>query len=93
MYAVFTNQCRHDCIEAYAVLTAYPFQESHLLPECIEREIYFKHKQLLSKQYRKCLRTVVFTLKHKDDVREKVLSSDISVTELISSAQGGESCV
>ena len=58
-------------------------QESHKLPETIEREIFHVHKRHLSNGYKRTLRHLVFTLKNQGEIRTKVLSGEITVSDFV----------
>jgi len=59
-------------------------QTSGGLPELIERTMFQRHGRLISNNYKRRMRSLVFTLKHKDAIRKKVLSGEISVDRLVS---------
>lgn len=59
-------------------------QTSGSLPELIERTMFQRHGRLISNNYKRRMRSLVFTLKHKDAIRKKVLSGEISVDRLVS---------
>lgn len=58
-------------------------KEGASLVEMIEREVVHSCNRRLDKSYRRTMRTLVFTLKHKDDVKKDVLSGKLSVEELV----------
>lgn len=53
------------------------------LPELIERTVFHKLGRLINNNYKRKMRSLVFTLKHKDAIREKVLSGEITVEKLV----------
>lgn len=56
------------------------------LPELIERTVFHKLGRLINNNYKKKMRTLVFTLKHRNVIREKVLSGEITVEKLVTSS-------
>ena len=59
------------------------FQKTHKLPEAVEREVFHSHKRMIANSYKRTIRHLVFTLKNQPDVREKVLSGEITVTDFV----------
>lgn len=53
------------------------------LPELIERTVFHKLGRLINNAYKRKMRSLVFTLKHRDAIRGKVLSGEITVEKLI----------
>lgn len=61
-----------------------PFlQVSHSLPEALEREVFHQCKRLINFNYRRTMRSLVFTLKHQDSVRKKVLSGELKLKKFV----------
>lgn len=58
-------------------------EESHNLPDAIEREAFYMFNRLINYDYRRTMRSLVFTLKNNEEVRNKVLSGEFKVLELI----------
>lgn len=63
---------------------ALQLQTSGSLPELIERTMFQRHGRLISNNYKRRMRSLVFTLKHQDAIRKKVLSGEIPVDRLVS---------
>lgn len=59
-------------------------ETSGSLPELIERTMFQRHGRLISNNYKRRMRSLVFTLKHQDAIRKKVLSGEIPVDRLVS---------
>ncbi|XP_018018249.1 1-phosphatidylinositol 3-phosphate 5-kinase [Hyalella azteca] len=55
-----------------------------ILSEAIERELFFENQRLINKSYRKTIRRLVFTLKHQDRVRRRVLRGRYSAAKIVS---------
>jgi len=53
------------------------------LVESIEREVFHQHGRLINHSYRRSMRSIVFTLKHQEDVRNKVLNKNMEITDLV----------
>lgn len=78
-----TGQFReHVSISKHA---KYPnlFQENANLPEAIERETFYMFKRLINHNYRRTMRTLVFTLKNNEEIKKKVISGDLKVNEFV----------
>ncbi|XP_076079181.1 transcription elongation factor A N-terminal and central domain-containing protein 2-like [Mytilus galloprovincialis] len=58
-------------------------EESHNLPDAIEREAFYHHKRLINYDYRRTMRTLVFTLKNNEDIRKKVITGELKVPEFV----------
>ena len=58
-------------------------QASHKLPETIERETFQQHDRRISNAYKRTIRALVFLLKNQEDMRNKVLSGEITVTDFV----------
>ncbi|XP_060590772.1 transcription elongation factor A N-terminal and central domain-containing protein 2-like [Ruditapes philippinarum] len=58
-------------------------QASDKLPEAIERETFQLHKRLINNSYRRTIRHLVFMLKNQEDLRTKVKSGEITVTDFV----------
>lgn len=56
------------------------------LPELIERTVFYTYGRLISNTYKRKMRSLVFTLKHRDTVREKVIGGEITVKKLVTSS-------
>ena len=59
------------------------FKEKHALAESIEREAYSQHSRRVSNAYRRCIRTLVFTLRGQEDVRNKLKDKQLQVTDFV----------
>ena len=53
------------------------------LVDALEREVFHQSKQLAGVAYRRTMRTLVFKLKHSQDVRSKLLDKSLSVENLV----------
>ena len=62
------------------------FQPSENLPELIERTVFHTYGRLINNTYKRKMRSLVFILKHRDSIREKVVTGEISVKKLVSSS-------
>lgn len=60
-------------------------EADHPLVENIEREAFHVCSRLINVPYRKTVRALVFTLKHKPEVRSKVKDSTLTVSTLVRS--------
>ncbi|XP_069498250.1 transcription elongation factor A N-terminal and central domain-containing protein 2 [Ambystoma mexicanum] len=58
-------------------------EADHPLVENIEREAFHACARLINVPYRKTVRTMVFTLKHKPEIRAKVKDSTLAVSMLV----------
>lgn len=67
----------------YLILFYFLLQSTENLPELIERTVFHKLGRLINNNYKRKMRSLVFTLKHKDAIREKVLSGEITVEKLV----------
>ncbi|CAH3129895.1 unnamed protein product [Pocillopora meandrina] len=56
------------------------------LPELIERTVFHTYGRLINNTYKRKMRSLVFILKHRDSIREKVVTGEISVKKLVSSS-------
>ncbi|KAK8734269.1 hypothetical protein OTU49_006099 [Cherax quadricarinatus] len=59
------------------------YDSIEVLAEYIERDVYQATRRLVNNTYRRTIRKLVFTLRHKSDVRYSVTSSALPVAELI----------
>lgn len=59
---------------------------SENLPELIERTVFHTYGRLINNTYKRKMRSLVFILKHRDSIREKVVTGEISVKKLVSSS-------
>lgn len=66
---------------------ALSLEEDHNLPDAIEREVFHSCKRLIN--YRRTMRTLVFTLKNNEDVRTNVLSGELKVPEFVKTYKKG----
>nr|XP_002730579.1 PREDICTED: transcription elongation factor A N-terminal and central domain-containing protein 2-like [Saccoglossus kowalevskii] len=57
--------------------------EDSKLVENIEREVYHRNKRILNNNYRRTMRTLIFAVKHKNDIRTKVQNGHLSIQEFI----------
>lgn len=64
-------------------MTLIIFQASHKLPETIERETFQQHSRRINNAYKRTIRALVFLLKNQEDLRNKVLSGEITVTDFV----------
>lgn len=62
---------------------ALSVEESNSLPDAIEREAFYHFKRLINNDYRKTMRTLVFTLKSKKDINDKLKSGELKVSEFV----------
>ncbi|XP_052814436.1 transcription elongation factor A N-terminal and central domain-containing protein 2-like [Mya arenaria] len=62
---------------------ALQLEETHQLPQTIERETFHDHRRLISHSYKRTIRNLVFILKHQEDMRSKVTSGEITVTDFV----------
>jgi len=53
------------------------------LPETIERETFHQFGRLITNSYRRTIRGLVFLLKKDSQLREKVISGEVTVTKLV----------
>lgn len=67
------------------IADALQMTPSENLPELIERTVFHTFGRLINNTYKRRMRSLVFTLKHRDTIREKVMSGEISVKKLVSS--------
>ena len=58
-------------------------QTAENLPELIERTVFHTFGRLINNTYKRKMRSLVFTLKHRDTIREKVIGGDITVKKLV----------
>ena len=61
-------------------------QTSENLPELIERTVFHTFGRLINNTYKRKMRSLVFTLKHRDAIREKVIGGEITVKKLVISS-------
>lgn len=59
---------------------------SENLPELIEKTVFHTYGRLINNTYKRKMRSLVFILKHRDSIREKVVTGEISVKKLVSSS-------
>ncbi|CAH1796628.1 unnamed protein product [Owenia fusiformis] len=57
--------------------------EKKQLCESIEREVFHQCKRLVNNAYRRTMRKVIFTLKHKEEIRTKVMSLEMDIKDLV----------
>lgn len=60
-------------------------QTTENLPELIERTVFHTFGRLINNTYKRKMRSLVFTLKHRNTIREKVISGEITVKKLVTS--------
>ncbi|KAJ7377228.1 Transcription elongation factor A N-terminal and central domain-containing protein 2 [Desmophyllum pertusum] len=56
------------------------------LPELIERTVFHTFGRLINNTYKRKMRSLVFALKHRDTIREKVISGEITVKKFVTSS-------
>ena len=61
-------------------------QTSENLPELIERTVFHTFGRLINNTYKRKMRSLVFTLKHRSTIREKVKGGDITAKKLVTSS-------
>ena len=61
-------------------------QTAENLPELIERSVFHTFGRLINNTYKRKMRSLVFTLKHRDTIREKVIGGEITVEKLVTSS-------
>ena len=65
----------------------FPYlQITENLPELIERTVFHKLGRLINNNYKRKMRSLVFTLKHRDAIRNRVLSGEITVEKFVNSS-------
>ena len=62
------------------------FADCNNLPELIERTVFHTFDRLINNTYRRKMRSLVFTLEHRNTIREKVIADDITVKKLVTSS-------
>ncbi|KAL9951463.1 hypothetical protein ACROYT_G044126 [Oculina patagonica] len=55
------------------------------LPELIERTVFHTFGRLICNTYKRKMRSLVFTLKHRETIRDKVLRGEITIKKLVTS--------
>lgn len=68
------------------IADALQMTPSENLPELIERTVFHTYGRLINNTYKRKMRSLVFILKHRDSIREKVVTGEISVKKLVSSS-------
>jgi len=58
-------------------------QTAENLPELIERTVFHTFGRLINNTYKRKMRSLVFTLKHRGTIREKVIGGEITVKKLV----------
>ena len=82
LYNLFENLILHLITDSPFLV----FQPSENLPELIERTVFHTYGRLINNTYKRKMRSLVFILKHRDSIREKVVTGEISVKKLVSSS-------
>ena len=65
---------------------SFYLQNAENLPELIERTVFHTYGRLINNTYKRKMRSLVFTLKHRDTIREKVIGGEITVKKLVTSS-------
>ena len=70
------------------------FADSRNFPELIERTVLdtFDRVGLINNTYRRKMRSLVFTLEHRNTIKEKVIGDDITVKKLVTSPVETQEC-
>lgn len=68
------------------IADALQMTPSENLPELIERTVFHTYGRLINNTYKRKMRSLVSILKHRDSIREKVVTGEISVKKLVSSS-------
>ena len=71
------------CLFVFSLLI---LQITENLPELIERNVFHKFGRLINNNYKRKMRSLVFTLKHRDAIRNRVLSGEITVEKFVNSS-------
>ena len=80
-----TNQRTYFLRTVFLFFILY-LQTAENLPELIERTVFHTFGRLINNTYKRKMRSLVFTLKHRNTIREKVIDGEITVKKLVNSS-------
>ena len=86
LVVVYTGRIFFKHIICFVCLFSPYLQMTENLPELIERTMFHKLGRLINNNYKRKMRSLVFTLKHRDAIRKRVLSGEITVEKFVNSS-------
>lgn len=86
LVVVYTGRIFFKLIICFVCLFSPYLQMTENLPELIERTMFHKLGRLINNNYKRKMRSLVFTLKHRDAIRKRVLSGEITVEKFVNSS-------